>query len=403
MEDRSVGKETRNLTPFLDLLDLHDLILAEDDAGAIAKAALPGRLAPSTVPKPAANSDPGQDGGKLMPLPAAPAAPQPDADAPTVGMMAPAQAAMAQPLTMQATGAVSSAGAAVAKGAHGGAAPAKAAKEPGSPSHDSDGDDAHDLDGIRVRIDQDADVDQDAEAEVTIRAGNADVSIRIDADAEVDQRAAVFIQAETAMEDGAVANVSEEASIAGRQDVDIDTVVRVDVTGYTGEVVITIGLGEQADVDQRALAVFQADAGHDVFDVDISQHIDVDLQSLIDIEVREIGGRLHINLLVNDIADGEDVMQLEISESSDDILDVSLRQLADLDQRVSVNLDVEQELAKLFDIDVDVDADSDVHVTQIAVADAKLGPDGQADWDLDGESRIEIDNQLHIRIDFNLT
>ncbi len=36
MDDLSRGKETRSLAPFLDLLDLHDLIQVEEEAGKVA-------------------------------------------------------------------------------------------------------------------------------------------------------------------------------------------------------------------------------------------------------------------------------------------------------------------------------------------------------------------------------
>ncbi|MGL4240932.1 MAG: hypothetical protein ACRCTI_07450 [Beijerinckiaceae bacterium] len=399
MDDRSIGKETRDLTPFLDLLDLHDLILAGDDTGGVARSKLPGVAAGAS--RPAAEDASAQSVAKLAPLPSAPAASAPvDADGPAEAIMQSAPVAAAQPLSVFMPGGASGVGALSAKSGAAAGQSARPSKEPAS-SREISADEDRDIDGIRARIEQNADVDQDADAEVMVRADNTEVSVRVDADAEVDQQAAIRIEAEAHPADEQDIDPSHDISIAGGQEVDIDTVVRVDVTGYIGEVVVNVVLSEKADVDQQAIAIYEADTGNDVFDIDISQYIDVDLLSDIDISVREVGGRLYIDLLISDVAQGEDVLRLEVEESADDVLDISLRQHVDIEQRISVDLDVESQLAELFDIDIDVDAESDLHVRQVAAADADLAPDGRTDLDLDGESRIEIDNQLHIRIDFS--
>jgi hypothetical protein len=397
MDDRSTGKETRSLAPFLDLLDLHDLMLAEDEAGSAAKVALPGRLAPAAAAPAAAQDGPSHFDAKLGPLPAAPPPPEPDADHATLGMpkMYPIEAP--QPFALHLSTASSASGVMVAKAAGGGSPAGKAAKEPAHTSEkEAQEPDSIELDGIRARIEQQADIDQDSDTDVTVRADHADIDICVDADAKVDQDAAIIIHAD----DRPSINSGDDIAIAGRQTIDIDTTIRVDVTCYSVDVIITTALSEQADVDHVGRAVFRADAGDGIFDIDISQYLDIDLLSDIDIDIREIDDRLYIDLSVRDIAGGADSVRMDVTESADSILDVTLQQLADISQRVSVKIDIEQELARLFDIDVEVDADADVRISQRADAVADLRMDGGTDWEVDGESEIDVENQIRIRIDF---
>jgi hypothetical protein len=405
MDDRSIGKETRTLAPFLDLLDLHELVLAGEEAGGTAAAALPGTGAQPRAAQGQADA-PASFEAKLGPLPPAPAAPAADADAGPQAAL-PGQPAVAAPMGLSApvvesAGAMTTAKAAASSAAHG-----KFAKE--GHAHATHTDATHherELDGIRVRIDQDVDVDQDIDADVAIEADDVDLNIDVEATVDADQTAAVSIRAETAEGPphaamAASAAVGDDVSMDGRQDVDTDTIIRVDVTGYAGEVVITTSLTEEADIDQAAQAVFRADAGDEVFDIDVSQFLDLDLLTDIDIDIREIGGRLVIDLSVRSEAEGDDIIRLDVSESADDVLDVDLEQRADIDQRVSVDLTVEAELARLFDIDVDVDADVSVEVRQNADVDGVIAEDGSAAWDAESSSEIDIDNLIRIRLDFS--
>jgi hypothetical protein len=399
MEDHSRGKETRSLLPYLDLLDLHDLILLDEDAGKIAQLTLPGRLAPTPTAPLATVGGSDQFSFGLGPLPYVPPAPASGSGA-FFDLPKADPAALPQGFALQATGATAVPGASAAKAAGGSvAAPGVNGGQSAKPA-EADPGEATTLDGIRVRITQDADIDQESDASIEIRADDVEVSIRAEADLEVDQDAAIGIRAASAPAASSQGKPVEEVAIAGRQAIDIDTKITVDVTGYGGEVVVSMQLSEEADVDQDISATFRADAGDEVFDVDISQFIDIDLLSDLDIDIRSIDGRLYIDLSLKDVAKGEDTTRIDVTESADDILDVDLRQAADIDQRLSLDLDVEQELARLFDIDVEVDAEADVEVRQAADVEGLLGANGSADWDVEGRSEIEVDNELRIRIDF---
>ncbi len=400
MDDLSRGKETRSLAPFLDLLDLHDLIQVEEEAGKVSQSALVGRPAPEKA-APAAPEDGGAHfSAKLGPLPSPPPAPAPDQHDVHFHLPKAEPAASPQTFAVHVPGTMAVQEAATAKAAAAGtaAAGAKAGQGPAQSADVDNGPDV-DIDGIRVRIKQDADIDQDTDASVEIRGDDVEVSIRADAEMEVNQDAAIALRSTSRPPAAAADRPTEEVAIAGRQAIDIDSSIEVDVTGYTGEIVMTIAFSEDADVDQDIRAIFRADAGDDVFDIDVSQYIDVDLLSYLDIDIRMVGGRLHVDIFLKDVADGVDSTTIEVTESGDDILDIDLRQRADVDQRVSVDLDVEQELARLFDIDVDVDAEAEVVVRQAATVEGVLGPDGSADWDVDGGSEIEIENQIRLRID----
>ncbi len=401
MDDLSRGKETRSLAPFLDLLDLHDLIQVEEGAGKVSQSALVGRPAPEKA-APAAPEDGGAHfSAKLGPLPSPPPAPAPDPHDVHFHLPKAEPAASPQTFAVHVPGTMAVQEATTAKAAAAGTAVA-GAKAGQGPAHSADVDNGPDvgIDGIRVRIKQDADIDQDADASVEIRGDDVEVSVRADAEMEVDQDATIALRSASRPPVAAADHPTEEVAIAGRQAIDIDSSIKVDVAGYSGEIVMTIGLSEDDNVDQNIRATFRADAGDDVFDIDVSQYIDVDLLSYLDIDISMAGGRLHVDVSLKDIADGEDSTIIEVAESRDDILDIDLRQRADIGQRISVDLDVEQEVARLFDIDVDVDAEAEVVVRQSAEVEARFGAD-DIDWEVDGGSEIEIENQIRLRIDFS--
>ncbi|MGL5115762.1 MAG: hypothetical protein ACRC7C_10605, partial [Beijerinckiaceae bacterium] len=184
------------------------------------------------------------------------------------------------------------------------------------------------------------------------------------------------------------------------QDIEIDTIVHVDVNGFAGEVIIDTRISEHANVRQEALPTITLTGDEDGFDINISQLLDIDLLSDLDIEIVENGGKLYLTIVVKDSVSGTDTAAINISDGADEWLDVDLIQSADVDQRLTVSVDLEQELAALFDVDVDVDVDLDIDIDQTGEARIGFAPGQEIDVGLDGDSEIDLVNNIHIRIDF---
>lgn len=436
MDILSIAKENRLLMPFLDRLDLNDLMIGdEDQSGGARQSGLPVALPQTTVRPPSDAAAPAFLKGEPLMLVKAPDAPADFAD----GLSLPAAVAQGPVGSGAATG--SAAGhafravpvrAAPSDGdtdddavslGHGHHVNLRSASGHGHAARAASGHDskvvadpagkAVDDPHVRATIDQDVDVDQDIDIDVAVSgATGLDVDADLTADVTIDQIALIDIDVETALPGngppvpiasrGVIARDLDidDVDISNTQDVDIDTQVRVFVNGFAGGVFIRTSIDEDVDVTQSARPVIVLDGDDNGFDIDISQFLDIDLLSDIDIDISEDHGRLYITVSVKDSVASQDDALIALEESADDILDVDLRQSIDVDQKLVVHVDIEQELASLFDIAVDVDADLDVGIRQDADAQIDINALGEVDVDVDGDSQVNISNQLQIRIDF---
>jgi hypothetical protein len=496
--DASAGKETRDFAPFIDALDIDDLMTGVDELAArLAKAALPqGFIArPAAAASDASPGGPGFDAGPLMKTPPPPA---PEGSTFFQNTL-PAQEIEALEIELETQAFARGAIAAEKGGASALRGGASGASRPASEKDDAALEDKSDAErAILARISQTASIDEEAEVRISVTSGDdADIVVDAEVDLEVVQSARIAVSVEQAhtgpqARDGATSDESEAAAqpapaadlafspsrpmldardagpepaappIAGlsvaagdaagselpgpaaapsepepftgepfagepgpaadpaaqaprplidhdgvsefdaslAQDIDIDTIVHVDVNGFAGEVVIDTRLSEEADVRQDVLPTITLTGDEDGFDINISQLLDIDLISDVDIEIVENGGKLYLTIAVNDRVVGQDVAAVDIADGGDVWLDVDLVQDADIRQSLSIDIDVEQELAALFDVDVDVDAVLDIDVSQAGDARIGLSPGDEIDVDLDADSEVDIVNTLSIRIDF---
>jgi hypothetical protein len=495
--DLSLGKETRDFAPFIDQLDIDDLMTGIEELAARLKAAA---LPQGVIRTPPAAADDGKNGhandfGPLMktPLPAAPASSATTDDF----EMPPEVEALTIESSMMARGSVAAEKGGVVTGAGGGrAAGSSTAKVQEQEAETAQEDDSER--SVIARIEQVAEISEETEISITISQGDeADIEVTADTDIDVVQVARIMIEvnldapdadpqpsmaqlpepAETAaflpdvggdsdptavhdepqghaapsiaadgsaLRDAAEGLLDLEAApmpspepvpmeieavpspiappaatpVAAApaplidhdgvseftadldQDIDIDTIVHVDVNGFAGEVIINTQISEHADVRQDVTPTITLTGDEDGFDINISQLLDIDLLSDVDIDIVENGGKLYLTIAVRDQVEGSDRAVVDIADGSDELLDVGLSQSADIDQKLTVSVDLEQELAALFDIDVDVDADLDIAIEQTGDARIGFAPGEEVDVGLDGDSEIDLVNNIHIRIDF---
>jgi hypothetical protein len=404
MDKLTIAKETRDLVPFLDPLVFTDAASADQADAVVQAVRMPTLQSPSSV---RADTDmPGFLNAKIGPLPD-PFVPATDGHEQTsIDLMGQHGGA---------DGRISAAAATRTPSDHdGGGMSLKASFEGAAAQKYTPADHAGDnhVPDLDVQVVQDVDVQQSIDVDILIKGG-ATVDVTATSDVIVDQSAEIDIDiaddiaqtkpSDDAGKDGAlVRDGVDEFRIDNDQDIDVVTTITVDVRGYGGDVFIETNTSDSADIDQNARSLVRLDGNDATLDIDISQFLDIDLLSDIEIDIREDDGQLFIMVSVDDKVSGDDDVSIALSDDHDDVMELKMAQSVEVDHRLGIDVDVEQQLAALFDIEVDVDAEADIDVRQSGRADIDISRDGETDIDFDGDSEVQISNHLNIRIDFSV-
>jgi hypothetical protein len=190
-------------------------------------------------------------------------------------------------------------------------------------------------------------------------------------------------------------------SIRVIQIAEVDQQASIIIDGYVGEVVARLHIDQDLMMDQDVDISFTIDGdGH--FAVLLDQDMRIDQETGIDVEIYDDDGILYVDVFLHDSIEVEQdtAIDLRISDGPPGGT-VEVNQDIVLDQDVSIDIDIEDELEERYVIRLDVDVLQDVDAAQAAIADI-TDRNGEIDMDVEAMQTATVDQEIMVRADFAL-
>ena len=201
--------------------------------------------------------------------------------------------------------------------------------------------------------------------------------------------------------DNIFGEVDDAHSINVTQIAIVDQEASVMVSGYVGEVVARVHIDQDLMMDQDVDVSFLIDGdGH--FALLLDQNMRIDQEVEIDIEIFDVNGVLYVDLFLRDSIEIEQdtTLDMRISDGSPGGT-VEVNQDIELDQKVDIDIDVEDELEERYVVKVDVASLQEVDAEQDAAIDI-TNWNGEIDMDIDAVQTAVVEQHTIVQADFSL-
>jgi hypothetical protein len=173
------------------------------------------------------------------------------------------------------------------------------------------------------------------------------------------------------------------------------------VTGYVGEVVARLHVGQNVVMDQDADISLTLD-GDGNFSVAVGQDTHIDQKIDVDLDVFDVDGVLHVDLFLRDsiTVDQETTIDMDVGDGEPGGT-VDVDQDVVLNQDVHVDIDIEDELQERYAVTIKVDAVQTADIDQYAGVNI-LDRDGHIGMDVDAVQTAMVEQETVVRADFSL-
>ena len=195
--------------------------------------------------------------------------------------------------------------------------------------------------------------------------------------------------------------VDDAHSINVTQIAIVDQEASVMVSGYVGEVVARLHIDQDLMMDQDVDISFLIDGdGH--FALLLDQNMRIDQEVEIDLKIFDVNGVLYVDLFLRDSIEIEQdtTLDIRISDGSPGGT-VEVNQDIELDQKVDIDIDIEDELEERYVVKVNVASLQEVDVEQDAAVDI-TNWNGEIDMDVNAVQTAVVEQHTIVQADFSL-
>jgi hypothetical protein len=201
---------------------------------------------------------------------------------------------------------------------------------------------------------------------------------------------------------GDMANEVDNAhSISVTQIAIVDQEASVMVSGYVGEVVARVHIDQDLMMDQDVdVSVLIDGDGH--FNLLLDQYMRIEQEVEVDIDIFDVDGVLYVDIFLRDSIEIEQdtTLDMRISDGSPGGA-VEVNQDIELDQKVDIDIDVEDELEERYAVKVNVVSLQEVDAQQDAAVDI-ANWNGEIDMDVNAVQTAFVEQHTFVQADFSL-
>lgn len=200
---------------------------------------------------------------------------------------------------------------------------------------------------------------------------------------------------------GELGETDDVHSVSVRQIAIVDQDASVLVSGYVGEVVARLHIGQDLLMDQDVDINFTIDGdGH--FNIVLDQDVRIDQDVQIDLNIYDVDGVLYVDLFLYDAVEVEQdtTVDMRISDGPPGGT-VEVNQDIEMTQDVDIDIDIEDDLQERYLVKVQVETLQQANVDQDVVVDVKEW-NGEIDMDVDATQTAAVDQQTIVQADFAL-